>query len=554
MATGSGPIESIKNWQLHFLQKGDNCASHFVDWISENTHTLKSANGTTYAYKRVVSGVEAYLMPAVVASALLQETTTLGCELITRCTFKKGHDNLGESIATICRLVMAFFATLAADIILLPLFRPDIYQRKKELPPPPLRTPMEILDAVQEFEPFCATEASRALHGSPVSLIHYQNEQKAYHRGGEIESYLWTPIGYVAEKESLQEQPIYKRQEIAFDKPQIGEHLEGFLYPRGTFGVHVKGVSCIEVLPKIFSKTNQMNALILENCSDVDRIEVLDLGAFGVVLSSIRVLSLRGIEEISAVAIVAIAAKFPNLRAIDLRGVRITGGFDIEFLQSHIVVSENINNAQQHLDTVNEKLEAAIRAFIQGDCADPSPIVKLFCTISPTKKIEGYPLLSPAVCFIGNFSCLRGLPIGGQDLHNIIRGLRENFSSLTHVDFSKNKDFRVDHLAKMSELNLHTLKIRDCEKAHEYDVGAQYEWFVNSIHSLFAKGLRSLDIQYVHSQTISRKMVSEVFPFLKAHAHHTRSNLQIFFSYPKTERRGEYENTGTVTFKPLAFG
>lgn len=554
MATGSGPIESIKNWQLHFLRKGDNCASHFVDWISENTHTLKSADGGTYAYKRVVSGVEAYLMPAVVASALLQETTTLGCELITRCTFKKGHDNLGESIATICRLVMAFFATLAADIILLPLFRPDIYQRKKELPPPPLRTPMEILDSVQKFEPFCATEASKALRGSPVSLIHYQNEQKAYHSSGEIESYLWTPINYVAEKESLQDQPIYKRQAIAFEKPQIGEHLEGFLYPRGTFGVHVKGVSCTEVLPKIFSKTKQIDALVLDSCTMVNGIADLELDGFGAVVPSIRVLSLRGIEKVAADDIVAIAKKFPKLRAIDLRNVRITGGFSGEFLQSHIVVSENINNAQQHLDTVNEKLEAAIRAFIEGDCADPSPIVKLFCTISATKRIEGYPLLSPAVCFIGNFSCLRGLPIGGQHLHNILRGLRENFSSLTHVDFSKNTDFRVDHLAKMIELNLHTLKIRDCEKAHEYDVGAQYEWFVNSIHSLFAKGLRSLDIQYVHSQTISRKMFSEIFPFLQAHAHHTRSNLQVFFSYPKREARGEYENDGTVLFKPLAFG
>ena len=554
MATASGPIESIKNWQLHFLQKGDNCASHFVDWISENTHTLKSADGATYAYKRVVSGVEAYLMPAVVASALMQETTALGCELITRCTFKKGHDNLGESIATICRLVIAFFATLAADIILLPLFRPDIYQRKKELPPPPLRTPMEILDAVPEFAPFCSIEASQALRGSPVSLIHYQNEQKAYHSGGEIESYLWTPINYVAEKESLQEQPIYKRQEIAFEKPQIGEHLEGFLYPRGTFGVHVKEVSCTEVLPKIFSKAKQIDALVLDSCTMVNEVADLELDEFRAVVSSIRVLSLRGIEEVAAADIVAIANKFPNLRAIDLRNVRIRGGFSGEFLQLHIVVSENINNAQQHLDTVNEKFETAIRAFIDSDCANPSHIVKLFCTISSTKRVEGYPLLSPAVAFIGNFSCLRGLPIGGQDLHNILRGLREHFSSLTHVDFSKNKDFRVDHLAKMSELNLHTLKIRDCAGAIQFDVESQYEWFVNSIHSLFAKGLRSLDIQYVHSKTISRKMFSEVFPFLKAHAHHTRSNLQVFFSYPKRDTRSEYENDGTVLFKPLAFG
>ncbi|WP_316357721.1 hypothetical protein [Candidatus Neptunichlamydia sp. REUL1] len=554
MDTASGPIESIKNWQLHFLQKGDNCASHFVDWISENTHTLKSADGATYAYKRVVSGVEAYLMPAVVASALMQETTTFGCELITRCTFKKGHDNLGESIATICRLVIAFFATLAADITLLPLFRPDIYQRKKELPPPPLRTPMEILDAVQEFAPFCATEASQALRGSPVSLIHYQNEQKAYHSGGEIESYLWTPINYVAEKESLNKQPIYKRQEIAFEKPQIGEHLEGFLYPRGSFGVHVKEVSCTEVLPKIFSKAQQVDALVLDSCTMVNGVAGLELGEFKTVVSSIRVLSLRGIEGVAAADIVAIANKFPNLRAIDLRGVRIMGGFDEEFLQSHIVVSENINNAQQHLDTVNSKLEKEIRAFINGDCADPSPIVKLFCKVGPGKKIEGYPLLSPAVAFIGNFSCLRGLPIGGQHLHNILRGLRENFSSLTHVDFSKNKDFRVDHLAKMSELNLHTLKIRDCAGAFQFDVENRHEWFVNSIHSLFAKGLRSLDIQYVHSHTILRKMNSQVFPFLEAYAHHTRSNLQLFFSYPKDGTSSEYENNGAIFFKPLAFG
>ena len=74
-------VGQIKDWQLHFLERGDNCASHCVDWISENTHSFTDTAGLMHACKKIISAVEAYLMPAAVATALLQETIALGCEL-----------------------------------------------------------------------------------------------------------------------------------------------------------------------------------------------------------------------------------------------------------------------------------------------------------------------------------------------------------------------------------------------------------------------------------------------------------------------------------------
>ncbi len=515
-------IEKARNCQLYLLQEKDNCASHLVNWISKNTRSFEDSSGAEYFYKRVTSSVEAFLMPVAVATAILQETTTLCSELIIRCTFKKGHGNINDSATTIYKLAIAFFATLLVDIALVPLFRPDIYERKledsqststvQETSPVDIgasqtKTPMEILDGVEKFAYYCVKESSKALEGSPVSLKLSDLKQEGFDEEG------------------------FKLDD---------KNLDALLYPLETFIVHLKDSSCTEILPKIFSKTDKIDALVLEGCSDIKGILNLISNSEkdkkkSKVVGSIHLLSIRGkVRDIEAENIEEIAQKFPNLKAVDLRESNIQEGFSKSFLEKTIVVFKETNNAQLHLEAINKAINKAKKDGIDA-------IEKLFCEVKQGSVKKCHPI-SPASCFIQNFSYLKDLDIGAGSLNYIIRSIQQNFHSLRYADFSGNNIFNLSNFEAMHTLPLHELNVTNCDQLKEDFKDNPLDLVTKA---LFADDLRTLNLGVV-SMASASKLTNGIRNFLQKNSHNRGLPLKVKFVYENKDR--------TVEGKPLKFG
>lgn len=576
-------LDSVKRAQLYLLHKGDNLASYTVDSISHETHNPNNLNWYT-------SRVEAYLMPPAVAYAIIQEGIGIGCELIRRCTYKKGSINLEESFVTLCKLSVAFFTTLLADITFISLYSPEIYQREKVLPPPPDKTPIEILKATPRIEKFCIGESQKALAGSMVEVSISDVDQKAFHpeRGAEeIDSYIWTPSTIEIERnekhidetgEDIPEFNCNFKSLSDYLKPQIGVNIEGLLYPKGTFKVQVNGASLRETLPGLFSKSKFIDALIINNCTDLEYLKELDPRA-NPTLFSIRTLSIRGIDQIAISDVQEIAGKFLNLKGLDLRDVEVTGGaLPSDFTDKHVVVTKSQNNAQHHLDLANEAFATGISEFHKrlpayleyekkgGEKPDDpwEPILNIFGTYHPNSRdFKAHKNNNPIYAYISNLSAFRGIQMGGLHINILLGRIRDLFPSLTHFDLSMNDRADIENLGKIVQFpNLKTLKLRGCKSIFKRDDESSEYVFVSLLSGLYDKGLNELDIQCIKEHKVSGQF-SRLIPDMERIAYKRGEALTLHFSnyrqseYEPPERKKKvkqgYWNIGSVRMDPLHF-
>ncbi len=517
-------VATLREYQLYYIPERNNLASWSVDTITEH-----AVSGEWNLF----SNFQAYLMPFTLSCSVLQEGIAFVCNVVLFVVGKETEEPIFVSLGVIVNLVKATVMAIFIDIGYIFLRDPTIYKRERPIPPPP-PPPKTVEDVLEEIplggvSRYEVEKANELFEGTGVSFSISTREEKP--EG--CDSYICAPVAFKADRRKKDDQRTVlekpSEEKLAFKQVEI-KNFDDFLYPEGTFSLTAN-----THLSTLKRKCTDVDALVLSNQTELSFLKTIGERELEG-LSRVRVLAVKGRRTVQAEELEAIAKKFRRMAALDLREVTVEGTFSEDFLENYIVVCSDKENANEHLKLFNQELEGVIRTFVKGECQAPHELIALFKRkrFSSGKEERSSPVLS----FVTRFIALRGLPIGGTDMHEVIKALRDNFDSLTYLDFSQNPLLDANAMCMLTELNLSTLKLRQCVHAYHTPGAKKDEWlpsyetFSAAIIGVFGAGAEVVDLQHMRSKTVSKYCsTGAIHECLTRLGGTTGTERKIYYSY-----------------------